>query len=41
MNVRQQVRDEVAEAAAVCPWCGAPALEGNGFCEFCGGSLKG
>lgn len=40
-NARQQVRDEAAEAASVCPWCGAPAQAGKGFCEYCGGSLKG
>ncbi len=46
-QVRQQVRDEAAAAAApkaavTCPWCGATTTpDASGCCEYCGGSLNG
>ena len=45
-QVRQQVRDEAAAAAApkaavTCPWCGATTTpDASGCCEYCGGSLN-
>lgn len=47
LQVRQQVRDEIAAASApktavVCPFCGATTTpDANGCCEFCGGALNG
>ncbi|MBQ9845159.1 MAG: DUF4428 domain-containing protein [Oscillospiraceae bacterium] len=44
-DVRQQVRDEIAAAAApktaaTCPYCGATTIpDANGCCEFCGGAM--
>ena len=46
LQVRQQVRDEIAAAAApkmavVCPFCGATTTpDAGGCCEFCGGALR-
>lgn len=46
-QVRQQVRDEAAAAAApkaavTCPWCGATTTpDPSGCCEYCGGALNG
>jgi hypothetical protein len=47
LNVRQQVRDEVAAAAApkaavTCPYCGATTTpDASGCCEYCGGAVNG
>ena len=47
LQVRQQVREEVAAAAApktavTCPYCGATTTpDASGCCEFCGGALNG
>ena len=46
LNVRQQVRDEVAAAAApkaavTCPYCGATTTpDASGRCEYCGGAVN-
>ncbi|MBR3611528.1 MAG: DUF4428 domain-containing protein [Oscillospiraceae bacterium] len=46
LNVRQQVRDEVAAAAApkaavTCPYCGATTTpDASGCCEYCGGAVN-
>ena len=46
-QVRQQVRDEAAAAAApkaavTCPWCGATTTpDPSGCCEYCGSALNG
>ena len=46
LQVRQQVRDEIAATAApktavVCPFCGATTTpDASGCCEFCGGALR-
>lgn len=46
LQVRQQVRDEAAAAAApkaavTCPFCGATTTpDANGCCEFCGGAVN-
>ena len=47
LQVRQQVRDEAAAAAApkaavTCPFCGATTTpDASGCCEFCGGAVNG
>ena len=47
LQVRQQVRDEAAAAAAprtaiTCPYCGATTTpDASGCCEFCGGAVNG
>ena len=47
LDVRQQVRDEAAEAAApkaavTCPYCGATTTpDASGCCEYCGGAVNG
>ncbi len=47
LNVRQQVREEAAEAAApkaavTCPYCGATTTpDASGCCEYCGGAVNG
>ncbi len=47
LQVRQQVRDEAAAAAApktaiTCPYCGATTTpDESGCCEFCGGAVNG
>ena len=47
LNVRQQVREEAAAAAApktasTCPYCGATTIpDANGCCEYCGGAMNG
>lgn len=47
LQVRQQVRDEAAAAAApkaavVCPYCGATTTpDASGCCEYCGGAVNG
>ncbi|MBQ4547244.1 MAG: DUF4428 domain-containing protein [Oscillospiraceae bacterium] len=47
LDVRQQVRDEVAAAAApkaavTCPYCGATTTpDASGCCEYCGGAVNG
>ena len=46
LNVRQQIRDEVAAAAApkaavTCPYCGATTTpDASGCCEYCGGAVN-
>ena len=46
LQVRQQVRDEAAAAAAprtaiTCPYCGATTTpDASGCCEFCGGAVN-
>ena len=47
LNVRQQIREEAAEAAApkaavTCPYCGATTTpDASGCCEYCGGAVNG
>lgn len=47
LQVRQQVRDEAAAAAApktavTCPYCGATTTpDASGCCEYCGGAVNG
>ncbi len=47
LQMRQQVRDEMAAAAApkaavTCPFCGATTTpDASGCCEFCGGAVNG
>ena len=47
LNIRQNIRDEIQEAAIPrskvnCPYCGATTIpDENGACEYCGGSLVG
>ena len=46
LQVRQQVRDEIASAAApkvavTCPYCGATTTpDASGCCEYCGGAVR-
>ena len=46
LNARQQIRDEVAAAAApkaavTCPYCGATTTpDASGCCEYCGGAVN-
>ena len=46
LQVRQQVRDEAAAAAApktavTCPYCGATTTpDASGCCEYCGGAVN-